>query len=98
MYWVDIQIENATSDVVTVTIPSGTVFEPAGELGIAQSLVSTEDVTIEVPSGKHTVRLPALCLNQNLPAPRNLRGAMTALRMREVPGDQRILWARVNGT
>lgn len=98
MYWVDVVIENPTSDVVTVTIPSGTVFEPAGQLGVAQSLVSTADLTIDIPSGEHRVRLPALCLNRNLRAPSNMLGAVTTLRMIGVPKDQSAVWARVNGT
>ncbi len=97
MYPIQLVVENTGPSQLTVTIPAGTVFEPHGAPGY-QCLVTTQDVKVDVPPGRHEVMLPGACLNHNLAPPSQVPGALTPLRMQNTPGSQQAVWRRVGST
>ena len=92
MYWIDIELHNNTGLPQTTLIPRGTTFEVNDPMLSEQSLVVANDTSVTIPPGRHTVKLPAYCLNADLSSPRQAPGRLTPLRMVASFDSQRDVW------
>jgi|JI61114C2RNA_FD_contig_21_7286479_length_452_multi_4_in_0_out_0_1 hypothetical protein len=96
-YWVDIDVENKTSNSITTTIPKGTVLEDASPNLVCQCLVVEKDITIILPpQSRKIVKIPTYCMNRDLSPPTGQPGHLTPFLLNQPFSSQQDVWDHIS--